>query len=103
VNPSRSWKGISQKKENQLNTQQTYVKALKLKGYTDIETIEGEIATGNVVILKISPLVAEDAYQVREVIRELREIVERREGDIARLGDERIVLTPKGIKIWRGA
>lgn len=85
-----------------MNAQHTYVKALKLRGYTDIETIEGEIATGNIVILKITPLVVEDAYQVREVIRELQEIVERIGGDIARLGEERIVLTPKAIKIWRG-
>ncbi|TLY10071.1 MAG: DUF552 domain-containing protein, partial [Thaumarchaeota archaeon] len=23
-------------------------------------------------------------------------------GDIARLGDERVVITPPGVKIWRG-
>jgi len=85
-----------------LSTQRRYVKAMKLRGYTDIESIENEIRAGNILILKITPLAVEDADRLREAIMELRKIIGRAEGDIARLGDERIVLTPKGIRIWRG-
>jgi len=85
-----------------LNTQPIYVKAMKLKSRTDIGSIESEIRAGNILILKITPLVTEGTDQVREVIEELEEIIEKADGDIARLGEERIVLTPKGVKIWRG-
>ncbi|UCD73078.1 MAG: cell division protein SepF [Candidatus Bathyarchaeota archaeon] len=85
-----------------MNAQQRYVKAMTLKDDTDIATIDSEIQAGNILILKITPLVVEDAPQIKEAIREIKEIIGKREGDIARLGEERIVLTPKGVRIWRG-
>jgi hypothetical protein len=85
-----------------LDTQPTYVKAIKLKSRMDIRDIENEIRAGNILILKITPLVTEGTDQIREVIKELEEIIEKTGGDIARLGEERIVLTPKGVRIWRG-
>ena len=85
-----------------MNAQQRYVKAITLKDDMDIAAIDSEIQAGNILILKITPLVFEDAAQIKEAIREIKEIIEKREGDIARLGEERIVLTPKGIRIWRG-
>jgi SepF-like predicted cell division protein (DUF552 family) len=84
-----------------LNHQHRYVKSITLKNDTDISTIDSEIQAGNILILKITPLVVEDATQIQEVIREIKRIMEKREGDIARLGEERIVLTPKCIRIWR--
>ncbi len=85
-----------------MNAQQRYVKAITLKDDTDIATIDSEIQAGNILILKITPLFVEDATQIKEAIIEIKRIIEKREGDIARLGNERIVLTPKGIRIWRG-
>lgn len=85
-----------------MNAQERYVKAITLKEDTDIATIDSEIQAGNILILKITPLVIEDAPQIKKAIREIKEIIEKREGDIARLGEERIVLTPKGVRIWRG-
>ena len=85
-----------------MNAQQRYVKTITLKDDMDIAAIDSEIQAGNILILKITPLVFEDAAQIKEAIREIKEIIEKREGDIARLGEERIVLTPKGIMIWRG-
>ncbi len=85
-----------------MNAQERYVKAITLKDDIDIATIDSEIQAGNILILKITPLVVEDAHRIKEAIREIKEIIETREGDIARLGEERIVLTPKGVRIWRG-
>ena len=85
-----------------MDTQPTYVKAIRLKSRMDIGDIENEIRAGNILILKITPLVTEGTDQIREVIKELEEIIEKTGGDIARLGEERIVLTPKGVRIWRG-
>ena len=85
-----------------MSTQPRYVKAMRLRGRIDIGRIENEIKAGNILILKMTPIVTEGTDQFREVVKELEEIIEKTGGDIARLGEERIVLTPKGIKIWRG-
>jgi len=40
---------------------------------------------------------------LRKVVEELYSYCQSNGGDIARLGEERIVITPPGVKIWRGA
>jgi len=39
---------------------------------------------------------------VKRAINELNEYAALISGDIARLGEERVILTPKTVKIWRG-
>jgi len=79
----------------------TYVKAVPLKEYSDIEKIKSELKAGNVLIVKITPLATKNIEEVKNVIDELKAHVETVNGDIARLGEERIVVTPAPIKIWR--
>jgi SepF-like predicted cell division protein (DUF552 family) len=38
---------------------------------------------------------------VKRAINELNEYAALISGDIARLGEERVILTPKTVKIWR--
>jgi len=78
-----------------------YVKAIPLKEYKDIEKIKGELSAGNILIVKLTPLAVENIEAVKDAIEELKAYVESIGGDIARLGEERIVLTPPKIKIWR--
>jgi len=81
--------------------QPTYVKALPLTEYSDVEKIKEEVKLGNILIIKITPLAAKSIDQVRNAIEELKAYVQSINGDIARLGEERIVITPNPIKIWR--
>lgn len=78
-----------------------YVKAIPLKSYEDIDEIKAEVRAGNIVITNVSPLAKTDIDKVKRGINELNEYAQILEGDIARLGEERIILTPKTIKIWR--
>ena len=78
-----------------------YVKALPLKEYNDLEKIKAELRDGNVLIVKLTPLAVSSIEAVKDAIEELKAFVETIGGDIARLGEERIVLTPPTIKIWR--
>jgi len=82
-------------------TPPVYVKAIPLKERSDIEKIKGEIEGGNVLIVKITPLAMKNIEEVKNVIDELKDYVGSVKGDIARLGEERIVVTPAPIKIWR--
>jgi len=78
-----------------------YVKALPLRELPDIERIKREVDEGNVLIVKITPLAKRNLDDVKKAVDELCAYVESVGGDIARLGEERVVLTPPSIRIWR--
>jgi SepF-like predicted cell division protein (DUF552 family) len=56
-----------------------------------------------IIILRVTPLGQKDVEELRKVIEELYSYVQSTGGDIARLGEERVVVTPPSVKIWRGA
>jgi len=78
-----------------------YVKALPLHSLSDIEKIKSEVKLGNVLIVRITPLAKKSVEETKHAINELCDFVKDEGGDIARLGEERIVVTPPSIKIWR--
>jgi len=78
-----------------------YLKALPLKDLSDLDEIKNELKTGNILILKISPLAKKSVEDVKVAVSELYDYVQTIHGDIARLGEERIVMTPPSIRIWR--
>ncbi len=79
----------------------TYIKAIPLKDLEDLNKIKDELKVGNILIVKITPLAMKSIEQVKGAIDELKGHSESIGGDIARLGEERIVVTPHHIKIWR--
>jgi SepF-like predicted cell division protein (DUF552 family) len=78
-----------------------YVKALPLQELDDVETIKAEVKTGNILIIRITPLAKKSVDETKLAITELTDHVKAIGGDIARLGEERIVVTPPGVRIWR--
>ena len=42
-----------------------------------------------------------DVEKLRKVVEELYVIARNAEADIARLGEERIIVTPQNVKIWK--
>lgn len=88
-----------------MQTQKTpvYLKALTLRDVTDISAIKDDIKKHMILILRVTPLAQKDVEELRKVVEELYSYSQSTGGDIARLGEERIVITPPGVKIWRGA
>jgi hypothetical protein len=82
-------------------THKAYLRALPLRALEDIEVIKNEVKSGNILILRITPLAKKSVEEVRQAVNELCEFVEHLGGDIARLGEERVVVTPSSIRIWR--
>ena len=78
-----------------------YVKALPLQELDDVETIKAEIRIGNILIIRITPLARKSVDATKLAITELTDHAKSIGGDIARLGEERIVITPPGVRIWR--
>ena len=79
----------------------TYLKAMPLRDLSDVEAIKNEVKNGNVLILRITPLASKNMEDVKRAVNELYEFAESFGGDIARLGEERIVICPQNIRIWR--
>jgi SepF-like predicted cell division protein (DUF552 family) len=55
-----------------------------------------------ILILRVTPLAHKDVEELRKAIDDLYEYVQASGGDIARLGEERVVITPPNVKIWKG-
>jgi SepF-like predicted cell division protein (DUF552 family) len=88
-----------------MQTQKTpiYLKAITLRDTSDVASIKNDAKKQTIVILRVTPLAQKDVEGLRKAIDELYGYVQSIGGDIARLGEERVVLTPPGVKIWRGA
>ncbi len=83
------------------NQSKTYLKAMPLKELADIENVETEVKNGNIIILRVTPLAGKSIEDVKTAVNELFQFAESIGGDIARLGEERVVICPKAIRIWR--
>lgn len=84
-----------------LPTGKIYLKALSLHSLDDLEKIKNEVKSGNILIIRVGPLAEKNIDDVKRAISELSEFVRSISGDIARLGEERIVLTPSNVQIWK--
>lgn len=78
-----------------------YLKALPLRDLEDVDVIKREVKSGNILILRVGPLARKSVEDVKRAVSELYEFTQLVGGDIARLGEERVVITPSFIRIWR--
>ncbi|MGD0070139.1 MAG: cell division protein SepF [Candidatus Bathyarchaeia archaeon] len=92
---------VEQKQETAETLNKTYLKAVPLKELTDIENIKNEVKNGNIIILRVTPLANKSIDDVKSAVNELYDFTESIGGDIARLGEERVVICPKNMRIWR--
>lgn len=90
-----------QKQEAAETPSKTYLKAMPLRELSDLENIKNEVKNGNIIILRVTPLAAKSIEDVKNAVNELYQFSESVGGDIARLGEERVVICPKTIRIWR--
>jgi SepF-like predicted cell division protein (DUF552 family) len=74
---------------------------MPLSHLKDLDLIEHVLSAGNVLIIKITPIAKRSVEETKIAINQLADFARREGGDIARLGEERVVLTPPGIRIWR--
>lgn len=79
----------------------TYLKAMPLRDLSDLKVVKSEVNSGNILILRITSLANKSIQDVKRAVNELCEFVESIGGDIARLGEERVVICPPNVTIWR--
>jgi len=79
----------------------TYLKAITIRDPSDVHSIKEDIKKKMILILRVTPLAQNDVEKLRKVVEDLYTIAKNADADIARLGEERIIVTPPGVKIWK--
>ncbi len=85
-----------QKQENS-----TYLKAITIRDPSDVHSIKEDIKKNMILILRVTPLAQKDVEQLRKVVEELYTIAKNANADNATLGEERIIIAPSNVKIWK--
>jgi SepF-like predicted cell division protein (DUF552 family) len=85
-----------------LQNQPIYLKAITLRDISDVESIKNDAKKQMILIVRITPMAQKDIEALRKAIDDLYNFVKSTGGDIARLGEERVVITPSAVKIWKG-
>ena len=80
-----------------------YLKAITLRDISDLNGIKEDARKHIILIIRVTPLAQKDTDNLRKAIEDLYNYVKSSGGDIARLGEERVVITPPSVKIWKGA
>jgi len=93
--------GQEEKAVPTMHPEKVYLKALPLRALEDVDMVKQEVKSGNILILKVSPLAKKSIDDVKQAVSELLEFTQLEGGDIARLGEERVVVTPSFVRIWR--
>jgi SepF-like predicted cell division protein (DUF552 family) len=78
-----------------------YVKSLTLDSGSEIQRIEEELLVGSILIVNTEGLQRKSLDKLKEAVGQIKEFQSMNGGDIARITQEKLLLTPKGIKIQK--
>ncbi len=79
----------------------TYLKAITIRDISDVHSIKEDIKKNMILILRVTPLAQKNVEELRKVVEDLYAIAKSSDADIARLGEERIIIAPSSVKIWK--
>lgn len=75
-----------------------YVKPVALESEADIKVITDELKQRNIILLNVTPIIKQPK-KLQGIVNELKAYVAKTNGDIARIDNEKILLTPSKVKI----
>ncbi len=78
-----------------------FVKPIYLKPDTDLKTVAKELKNGNFILLNVEELMKRNPLRLKEQVNKLKRFSEEIDGDIARISEEKLLLTPARIKILK--
>ncbi len=85
--------------ETMVEDADAYVKPISLMSEEDTTMVTEELRKGNIVLLNIGDLSKRNAIKLREMVSTIKNTVDEINGDIARISNERILVTPAKVKI----
>jgi len=85
--------------ENLYEDAEAFVKPLSLATDVDADTAVNEAKSGNIVLLNIGDMSKRNALKLRELVSKIKEGIDLIDGDIARISQDKILITPSKVKI----
>jgi SepF-like predicted cell division protein (DUF552 family) len=85
------------------NATVTKIMIEKIGALSDTDNIVRKVKAGNIVVAKIKELKETNLDELKQVISKIRIAIASIDGDIAGVGDEWLIITPKIARIHRGS
>jgi hypothetical protein len=83
-----------------IESAKTVVKVGELFRYEDLSALTGEIYNDNIVIVDYTSI-ANDDLTMKRITAELKNVARDIDGDVAGVGKNLLMITPRGVKIDR--
>ena len=75
-----------------------YVKPIALESEADVNVIMEELKAKNIILLNVTPM-SKQPNKLRQTMDNIKAFVMKINGDIARIDEDKILLTPTNVKI----
>ncbi len=83
------------------NPKQTHIIIEKLDAYAQVDMMMKKVREGHIVIAKIKDLKENNLDELKQSIARMKTMCANFDGDIAGVGDEWIIITPRTARIHR--
>lgn len=80
-----------------------YIVGYPLTNEDEVDRVKKDLKRNFIIVLRVTPLLEKDKEAVINAVKRIYDHVMSIGGDIARLGEDRVIVTPPGVKIWREA
>jgi len=90
---------LDEVEEESYDDADAFVKPMDLVVDSDVEAIVNEAKQGNIVLMNISDLAKRNAIKLKELISVIKVEIKAIDGDIARISQGRVLITPSKVKI----
>ena len=90
---------LDTEEENPYEDAEAFVKPITLQTETDRDMVLEEAKKGNILLINIADLSKRNAMKLKELVTGIRAGIEDIDGDVARISQDRIIVTPSKVKI----
>ncbi|MCX6801001.1 MAG: cell division protein SepF [Candidatus Diapherotrites archaeon] len=90
---------IDEEPEENYEDADAFVKPMDLISEADATAIIKEAKSGNIVLVNIDDLSRRNSVKLKELIGRIKREIKLIDGDLARISQERIIVTPSKVKI----
>ncbi len=90
---------LDEEPEETYDNADAFVKPMDLIVETDADAIVNEVKNGNIALVNISDLSKRNALKLKELVSLIKQQIDEMDGDIARISEDRILITPSRVKI----
>ena|SRR3989338_4234044 len=90
---------LDTEEENPYEDAEAFVKPVTLQSEQDRDLVVEEAKKGNILLVNIADLSKRNAIKLRELVNGIKAGIDGIDGDIARISQDRLIVTPAKVKI----